>query len=66
MPYSNHNNIFNWSIMYTLGEQAMLYCGVVALFGWILYGTLANWFEKENELLNKYYVKIKLCIERTI
>ena len=31
----------------------MLYGGVVALFGWTLYGALANRFEKENDLLNK-------------
>ncbi|ENZ00006.1 putrescine-ornithine antiporter [Clostridium thermobutyricum] len=45
--------VYSLYAMYTSGAQAMLYGGVVALFGWTLYGALANRFEKENDLLNK-------------
>ena len=39
--------VYSLYAMYTSGAQAMLYGGVVALFGWTLYGALANRFERK-------------------
>lgn len=45
--------VYSLYAMYTAGAEAMLYGGVVALFGWTLYGAIANKFHDNNTLIHK-------------